>query len=134
MTGLMTFSMISLSICLLVTSGLCCVETTIVSTRTGLPFRYSTVTWDLPSGRTHGRIFFLRTSARRLCEPMGQDNRHRHQFGGFIGGIAEHETLVASAAGIHSHGDIAGLLMDGGKDRAGVEIKSPRGVGIARHP
>ena len=33
------------------------------------------------------------------CEPMRQDNGHRHQFGGFIGGIAEHETLVASPAG-----------------------------------
>src|SRR2546422_6701512 len=55
MTGLITYSITSRSIFLLVTSGLCWVETTIVSTRTGRPFRYSTVTWDLPSGRIHGR-------------------------------------------------------------------------------
>ncbi len=65
MTGLMTFSMMPRSICLLVTSGLCWVDTTMVSMRTGLPLRYSTVTWDFPSGRTQGRMFFLRTSARR---------------------------------------------------------------------
>ncbi len=65
MTGLITCSMTSRSIFLLVTSGLCWVDTTIVSTRTGLPSRYSTVTWDLPSGRTQGRRLFFRTSARR---------------------------------------------------------------------
>ena len=49
--------------------------TTIVSTRTGRPFRYSTVTWDLPSGRIHGRRLFFRTSAsrrvRRCASTMG---------------------------------------------------------------
>src|SRR3989454_11573078 len=63
MTGLITYSITSRSIFLLVTSGLCWVETTIVSTRTGRPFRYSTVTWDLPSGRGHGGGVFFSTSA-----------------------------------------------------------------------
>ena len=65
MTGLITFSITSCSIFFMVTSGLCWVDTTIVSTRTGFPSRYSMVTWDLPSGRTHGRIPFFLTSARR---------------------------------------------------------------------
>src|SRR5207247_9562474 len=65
MTGLITCSITSRSIFLQATSGLCWVETTIVSTRTGRPFRYSTVTWDLPSGRIHGRRLFFRTSASR---------------------------------------------------------------------
>ncbi len=48
----------------------CCVEMTTVSTRTGLPSAYSTVTWLLPSGRSHSSVRFLRASARRsvsLC-------------------------------------------------------------------
>ena len=35
------------------TSELCCVETTTVSTRTGLPLSYSTDTCDFPSGRRY---------------------------------------------------------------------------------
>ena len=40
-------------------------------------------------------------------EPMGEDDRHRHEFGRFVGRIAEHQSLIAGAAGIHAHGDIA---------------------------
>ena len=51
MTGLMIFSMMSSRSVSLRDVGLCWVETTTVSTRTGLPSSYSTVTCDLPSGR-----------------------------------------------------------------------------------
>jgi len=57
--------MISLRICLFETCGACWVETTMVSTRTGLPFAsYSTDTWLLESGRTHGILPALRRSVR----------------------------------------------------------------------
>ncbi len=35
-------------------SGPCCVEMTTVSTDTGLPSTYRTLTWLLPSGRRYG--------------------------------------------------------------------------------
>ena len=48
------------------TFSLCCVEMTAVSTRAGRPSMYSTVTWDLPSGRRKSILPDLRTSASRL--------------------------------------------------------------------
>ena len=52
MTGFTTCSIMSLRICWSETSGLCWVEMTTVSTRTGwFCSSYSTVTWLLPSGR-----------------------------------------------------------------------------------
>ena len=50
-TRLMIFSTMSSRIVSLVTSGLCWLETTTASTRTGVLPSYSTVTCDLPSGR-----------------------------------------------------------------------------------
>ena len=50
-SGLMIFAVMSANIFSLVTSGLCWVETTIASMRSGLLPSYSTVTCDLPSGR-----------------------------------------------------------------------------------
>ena len=41
----------------------CCVESTTVSTRFGAPASYSTVTWDLPSGRISGNLPERRASA-----------------------------------------------------------------------
>ena len=48
------------------TSGLCCVETTTVSIRTGLSPSYSTVTWLLLSGRSQSTSPFWRASVSRL--------------------------------------------------------------------
>ncbi len=50
---------------------------------------------------------------------------------GFVGGIAEHQALVAGASGIDAHGDIAGLLVNGGEDGTGVIVESPGGVAVA---
>ncbi len=50
----MTSSIIASWIFLLEISSACWVETTTVSIRTGRPFRYSIVTWLLPSGRSQG--------------------------------------------------------------------------------
>src|ERR1700722_2885460 len=40
-------------------------------------------------------------------EFVGQRDRGGLQFGGFVGGIAEHHSLVACAAGVNSLGDVA---------------------------
>src|ERR1044072_6546142 len=48
-----------------------------------------------------------------LVDPMGEYDRHRHQLFCMIGGIAEHQPLIAGGARIHAHGDVARLLVDG---------------------
>jgi len=50
-TGITTFSMMSRSITACLMPSACWLETTTVSTRTGLPSSYSMVTCDFPSGR-----------------------------------------------------------------------------------
>ena len=64
-TGLITCSIRSAAIFSLVTSGVCWVEIRMVCTRLGVkkpPFlSYSTVTWVLPSGLSHGQVPSLRT-------------------------------------------------------------------------
>src|SRR5205814_95389 len=90
----------------------------------------------------HGDLrFTVRTQVRQravlanfgkfAAEFVGQRNRCGHQFGSFVGGIAEHHALVAGAAGVHAHGDIARLLVDAGDDRAGVGIESVERVVVA---
>ena len=61
---------------------------------------------------------------------MSEDDRHRHEFGRLVGRIAEHQSLVTGAAGIHTHGDIARLLVNGGEDGTGMIVESPGGVAI----
>ena len=54
-------------------SGACWVETTTVSSRTGVSPAYSMVTWVLPSGRRYGTVPARRTSASclaSLCASM----------------------------------------------------------------
>ena len=62
-----TFSMTRLrtasTICFCLTSGACCVETTMAEACTGTSFSYSMVTWVLPSGRSQSTFLPLRTSA-----------------------------------------------------------------------
>ena len=60
-TGTMTCFLIWVAISSWSISGACCVEITTASTRAGTPKRYSTVTWLLPSGRSHGSVPSLRT-------------------------------------------------------------------------
>ena len=70
MTGRTTSSMMaSLRAACLIASA-CCVETTTVSTRRARLPSYSTVTWDLPSGRRKSSSPLRRASDRRctsLC-------------------------------------------------------------------
>ncbi len=67
-------------------------------------------------------------------QAVGQDDGHGHQFGRLVRGVPEHQTLIARAPRVHAHGDVAGLLVDRGEDRAGVVIEPPGGVRIADLP
>ncbi|CDB87766.1 putative uncharacterized protein PY07799 [Firmicutes bacterium CAG:170] len=61
-----------------------------------------------------------------------------HQLLRFVAGKAEHHALIASTGlgrvvvgGVHAHGDIGGLLVDGGQDRAAAAVEAAFGVVIA---
>ncbi len=56
-------------------------------------------------------------------ELVGEGDGGRHQFGSLVGCVAKHHALVAGAAGIYALGDVTGLLVDGGNDRAGIGVK-----------
>ena len=65
------------------------------------------------------------------AELVGQGDRRRHQFFGFVGGVAEHHALVAGSAGVHAHGYVARLLVDAGDDGAGIGVEAVKSVVIA---
>ena len=69
--------------------------------------------------------------AQAVGQLVRQRNRGRHVVGILVGGIAEHHALVAGAAGVHAHGDVARLLVDAGDDRAGVGVETVEGVVVA---
>ncbi len=60
-----------------------------------------------------------------------QRNWHGHQFRRFVARIAQHHALVAGAAGVYAHGNVARLLVDAGDYRAGVGVESVEGVVVA---
>jgi len=62
---------------------------------------------------------------------MRQRNRHRHQLRRLITSIPKHHSLVAGAAGVYAHGDVAGLFVDAGDDGAGVGVEAVEGVVVA---
>ena len=62
---------------------------------------------------------------------VGQRNRGGHQLRGFVAGIAKHHSLVAGAAGVDAHGDVAGLLVDAGDHGAGVGVEAVERVVVA---
>jgi hypothetical protein len=84
----------SARICSCVTSGLCWLDTTTASTRTGVFPR--TDRHDLPSGR---RYFSVPSRRRRRSfhELVRQHDRQRHQLLGLRARKPEHQPLVAGA-------------------------------------
>src|ERR1700691_4706006 len=64
-------------------------------------------------------------------ELVGQGNREGHQFGSLVAGIAEHHSLIAGAAGVHTHGYVAGLFVDAGNNGASIGVETVNGVVIA---
>ena len=99
--------------------------------RTGLPSTYSTETWLLPSGRRYFSVPALAHFRELLAEAVRQLNRQRHQLRGFVAGVAEHQALIARAAGIHAHRDIGRLALDQVQDAAGLGVETECGVGVA---
>ena len=61
---------------------------------------------------------------KSLGELVGQQDRGGHQFGIFVYGETEHHALVTSAAGIHTHCDVARLLVNAGNHGAGIAIET----------
>ena len=70
----------------------------------------------------------LRQPHRQL---MRQRNRRRHQLLILITSIPKHHSLVAGAAGVDAHGDVAGLFVDAGDDGAGVAVEAVESVVVA---
>src|SRR5208337_131932 len=66
-----------------------------------------------------------------LGQLVGEGNRKGHQFRSLIAGEAEHHSLVAGAAGVYAHGNVAGLLVDAGNHRAGIGVEAVDGVVVA---
>jgi len=70
-----------------------------------------------------------------LAQPHGQlvrqRDRHRHQLRRLIARPPKHHSLVAGAAGVDAHGDVAGLFVDGGDHGAGVGVEAVKGVVVS---
>ncbi len=73
----------------------------------------------------------LANLAQLVRQLVGQRDRRRHQLGRLVGRVAEHHSLVACAAGVDAHGDVAGLLVDRRDHRAGVRIEAVQCIVIA---
>ena len=82
-------------------------------------------------GTEEGKRSILADLRKPLRELVRQRNRRRHQFLGFIARKPKHHSLVAGAAGVHAHGDVAGLAVDAGNHGAGVGIESIERVVVA---
>ena len=72
-----------------------------------------------------------------FCQLVCQRDRHRHQLWSIVAGKTEHHALVAGAVVllgavgifclqtfVYAQRDVAGLLVDGGDDAAGIAVKA----------
>ena len=66
-----------------------------------------------------------------LREAVREPDRHRHEVGGLVAGVAEHQPLVAGAFLVDAERDVARLLVDRGDDTAGVAIEAVLGADVA---
>ena len=78
-----------------------------------------------------GKLSVFAHVRKPLRQLVCQRNRHRHQFCRLIAGIAKHHPLVAGAAGVHAHRDVAGLLVDARDHGASIGIESVKRVVVA---
>ena len=71
----------------------------------------------------------------RLGEPPGQGvgehDRQRHQLRRLAAGEAEHQPLIAGAAGVDSLGDVRRLAADGAHHSAALGVESEPGLRVA---
>ena len=71
-----------------------------------------------------------------LRELVGQQDRHRHQLGRLVRGVAEHDPLVAGALLVvlllvDAHRDVGRLPLDRGEHAAGLVVEAVGGVRVA---
>src|SRR5580704_3850642 len=64
-------------------------------------------------------------------EAVRELDGHGHQLRRLVAGVAEHQALVAGAAGIYAHGDVWRLFVDGADDAAGFSVEAKFGAGVA---
>ena len=96
------------------------------------------VTWLLPSGRSQGILPFWRSSAQPLDHAMGEMDRQGHERVGFVGGVAEHQALVAGALFavvvlglIDAAGDVGGLAVNRGENAAALVVEADFRMNVA---
>src|SRR6516225_6603485 len=68
---------------------------------------------------------------KALGKLVGEVDGGGHVILGFVGGVAEHHALIAGAARIHAHSDVARLFVDAGDHRAGIRVKTVERVIVA---
>ena len=66
-----------------------------------------------------------------LHELVREHDRQRHQLLGLGARVAEHQALVAGPQLVHAHRDVAGLLVDGRDDTAGLVVEAVLGARVA---
>ncbi len=76
------------------------------------------------------------SGGQRGIEFMSKHDCKRHVFGRFVGGVAEHNTLITGTVAfkgpvVEALGDIGGLLLDRDEDVAGLVVEAFRRVVIA---
>ena len=74
---------------------------------------------------------FLRTCESRMVSLCASEMGVGISSAFSFTGIAKHHSLVAGAAGVYAHGDVAGLFVDGGDDGAGVGVEAVEGVVVS---
>jgi len=69
--------------------------------------------------------------AQTAHQLVRQHDGQRHQFRRLVAGKAEHQPLVARAAGIHAHGDVARLVLEDVDHAAGPAVETKAGIVVA---
>ena len=98
---------------------------------TGLCPSYANVSWLFASGRSHGSfgIPALADLGLTLDQLVSVVNRCRHEGGGLVGRVAEHQALVTrslvlGARAVDALRDVAGLLANDVDDAAGLAVET----------
>ena len=97
MTGLMTCSITSFSICSWVTSGSCWAPMTTLSMRLSLPIAVFHSDLGLAVRAQVGHDLFLAHLRQPAAELVRQSDGERHELGRLVAGEAHHHALVAGA-------------------------------------
>ena len=123
-TRLTIFSVMSSRSVSFVTSELCCVETTTVSTRTGLVAVVFDGDLRLAVGPEVVEDAVAPRARQPLHELVREHDRQRHQLVGLGAGVAEHQPLVAGAARVDALRDVGRLLVDRRQHGAGLGVEA----------